>query len=136
MSMKSRILIAVLGLVLAVGALVGLFVYSSMRIDYSTVDYIESMQKGKNDFLDLANDIGVSSADDLGFRVNGDYNLTIFYGQQTIEVSRPAFESAEYRERIAKIGLEIKSKTNKEDGTIKYRVTYWGEPIDQYDLVY
>lgn len=134
MSMKYRIGVAVFGLMLGIGALVGLYIYSTQRIDYSAIDYIKEMQTGQNEFLDLANDIGVKSADDLGYRVNSDYNLTIFYGQQTIEVSRAAFESEEFRERLKQIGVEIKSKTS--DDNIKYRVTYWGVPIDRFDLVY
>lgn len=135
MSMRGRIGIAVVGLVVIIGVLVGLYIYSAQRIDYSTIDYIKEMQKGKNDFLDLANDIGVSSADDLGYRVNSEYNLTIFYGKQTIQVSRNAFESEEFRKRLSEIGVEIKSKKN-DDSTVKYRVTYWGDPIDKYDVVY
>lgn len=134
MSMKYRIGVAVFGLMLGIGALVGLYIYSTQRIDYSAIDYIKEMQTGQNEFLDLANDIGVKSADDLGYRVNSDYNLTIFYGQQTIEVSRAAFESEEFRERLKQIGVEIKSKTS--DDSIKYQVTYWGVPIDRFDLVY
>lgn len=134
MSMKYRIGVAVFGLMLGIGALVGLYIYSMQRIDYSAIDYIKEMQTGQNEFLDLANDIGVKSADDLGYRVNSDYNLTIFYGQQTIEVSRAAFESEEFRERLKQIGVEIKSKTS--DDSIKYQVTYWGVPIDRFDLVY
>lgn len=133
--MKSRILIALLGLIIVIAALVGLYIYSSQRIDYSSIDYIKKMQKGHNEFLDLANDIGVSSADDLGYRVNGEYDITIFYGQQTIEVNRSAFESAEFRERLAAIGVEIKSK-KLDDGSVKYRVTYWDDVIDEFDLVY
>lgn len=134
MSMKYRIGVAVFGLMLGIGALVGLYIYSTQRIDYSAIDYIKEMQTGQNEFLDLANDIGVKSADDLGYKVNSDYNLTIFYGQQTIEVSRAAFESEEFRERLKQIGVEIKSKTS--DDSIKYQVTYWGVPIDRFDLVY
>ena len=134
MHIKCNIAIAFVGLLLGCALLVGIYFYMFVRIDYSSIDYIYSFQKGAYVFSDLAGDIGVDSIDDLGFEVKGEYNLVIHYGRQIIKVNKNCFESEEFHRRIKLIGLEIKTHTN-EDGTILYRVESWGEPIVQWDYV-
>lgn len=134
MKIKSQILLAFFVLALLAGALIGLYAFSAVRVDTSTIDYIQGMQKGPNDFLDLANDINVSSADDVGFIVEGEYSINIHYGDQIIEMNRNCFKSEEYREALAGIGINVYTHEN-EDGTILYRVTYWGEDVDEYSRV-
>lgn len=134
MKIKSQILLAFFVLALLAGALIGLYAFSAVRVDTSTIDYIQGMQKGPNDFLDLANDINVSSADDVGFIVEGEYSINIHYGDQIIEMNRNCFKSEEYRSALEGIGINVYTHEN-EDGTILYRVTYWGEDVDEYSRV-
>lgn len=134
MKIKYNILIAALGLTLVVVALVAIYVLEGSRIDTSAVDYIYSMQKGPSKFLDLASDINVSSAEDVGFKVNADYDITIYYGDQVIPMNRNCFNSEEYRNLISKIGLKVYTRVG-DDEVIQYRVTYWGDEIDQYSIV-
>ena len=134
MQLKRNIAIAFIGLMLGVVAIVVIYFYTYLRIDYSAIDYIYSFQKGAFKFNDLANDIGVTSIDDLGFEVKGDYDIIIHYGKQVIKVNKNCLDSKEFHQRISRIGLDIKSHTN-EDGTILYRIECWGEPIEQWDYV-
>lgn len=131
---KTQIVLAALGLFIVIVALVGLYVYQNNRVDMSTIEYIQSMQKGPSDFLDLANDINVSSADDVGFIVNSEYNINIHYGSQILEMNRKCFMSEQYRKGLEKIGILVYTHVN-EDGSILYKVTYWGEEVDQYSKV-
>lgn len=133
---KRNILVAFLGLMLVCLALAALYFYEFYRIDYSAIDYIESLQKGPGNFLDLAGDIGVTSADDLGYEIKGRYNIVIHYGKQIIKMNTRCFKSDEYKDRIKRIGLEVKTHDTKdENGTILYRITYWGEEIELWSRV-
>lgn len=134
MHLRSKVVAAVLLLCVVLGTCWGLYYYTSVRIDTSTIEYIESMQKGPNDFLDLANDINVESADDIGYVVEGNYHINIHYGDQVIEMNRNCFSSDSYKAALAQIGIEVKFKEN-DDGTVKYRVTYWDTPVTQLSLV-
>ena len=134
MHIKRNIVVAFVGLVLVCTVLVLLYVYLFYRIDYSSIDYLESFQRGHFVFNDLANDIGVKSIDDLGHEVKSDYNIVIHYGKQVIQVNRRCLESPEFHKRIARIGLVIKSHKN-EDGSMLYRIECWGEPLEQWDYV-
>lgn len=131
---KSQIAIAVLGTLLVVAAAVLLYAHLYARIDYSAIDYISTLQKGANSFSDLAGDIAVESVEDLGFEVTGDYQLVIHYGKQIIKVNKNCLTSDEWKLRAGRIGIEVLTHVN-EDGTVLYRVTYWGEPITQWSLV-
>jgi len=133
--MKSQIFLASTFVLLFVLILVGAFIYMGVRIDYSTIDHITELQKSPNEFNDLSGDVDVHSSDDLGFIVNSDYSISIYYGRQIIELTPTCFKSEEYRERIAKIGLHVYTAVDEESGNILYRVTYWGEDIDQFSRV-
>ena len=135
MKMKYSILIAVFGFIIIVSGLVGLYYFEYSRIDYSAIDYIKSMQKSANNFLDLAGDIGVSSYEDLGFEQKSDYDILIHYGKQVIKVNRKCLESEEWRNRVEAIGLKIYSRVNDETEEREYKITYWGEEIDQWSRV-
>ena len=134
MKIKNQIIVAAFGLVVAVAAIIGIFLYMNNHIDYSAIDYITDNQRGPNSFSDIAGQINVHSANDLGYQVKGDYHILIFYGSMNIDVPKTAFFDSEFNQRLAKIGIVIKYRV-KEDGTIQYRVTYWDEVIDQYSTV-
>lgn len=131
---RGQMLAAILGLVIVIGALVALYIYNYVRIDYAAINHIKELQVSPNHFNDLSGDIGVESVNDLGYKVLGDYNLLIYYGQQVIKVQPNAYRSEDYRRALKEVGIEIFHHVN-DDGTILYRVTYWGEPIDEYALV-
>lgn len=131
---RSQIAAAFIVMILVAGILVGLYVYMSVRVDTSTVDYIKQMQRGPNNFLDLANDINVSSADDIGYQPKGRYSINIYYGDQIIEMNKNCFKDSSYKKKLKEIGIEVLTHEN-EDGSVLYRVTYWGEPVDEYSLV-
>lgn len=128
MHLRAKIPLCVAALVLVLGACCGLYYYTSVRVDTSSIEYIKSMQKGPNEFLDLANDINVESADDIGYIVTGEYSLNIHYGDQVIEMNRNCFSSSEYHDALASIGIRVLSK-KLDDGSIIYKVTYWDEPV-------
>lgn len=128
MHLRAKIPLCVALLVIVLGACCGLYYYTSVRVDVSTIEYIESMQKGPNEFLDLARDINVESVDDIGYIVTGEYSLNIYYGDQVIEMNRNCFKSSEYRDALATIGIRVLSK-KLDDGSIIYKVTYWDDPV-------
>lgn len=128
MHLRAKIPLCVAALVIVLGACCCLYYYTSVRVDTSSIEYIKSMQKGPNEFLDLANDINVESADDIGYIVNGEYSINIYYGDQVIEMNRNCFSSSEYRDALASIGIRVLSK-KLDDGSILYKVTYWDEPV-------
>ena len=128
MHLRAKIPLCVALLVIVLGACCGLYYYTSVRVDTSTIEYIESMQKGPNKFLDLARDINVESVDDIGYIVTGEYSLNIYYGDQVIYMNRNCFKSSEYRDALATIGIRVLSK-KLDDGSIIYKVTYWDDPV-------
>ena len=132
--MRYGVIVALFGLFLGLGSLVALYVFTAGRIDYSTINHIKDMQRGPNSFHDLSGDIAVSSADDVGYKVDGEYSLTIYYGKQIIHISPNAFKSEEFRSKIGEIGIKLYHHVN-EDGSILYKVTYWDEDIDEYVYV-
>lgn len=134
MHLKAKIIFAVFALIVVLGACCGLYYWTSVRVDTSTIEYIRSMQKHPNEFLDLAHDINVKSAADIGYVVKGEYHINIHYGDQIIEMNRNCFKDADYRSQLKAIGVAVKSK-KKEDGNVIYRVTYWGEPVTEWSLV-
>lgn len=134
MRIKREIIAASAILIMVIAALVALYVYPYSRVDMSVIEYIEQLQRGPNEFSDLAGDINVESVDDIGFIVNGDYNINIHYGDQIIEMNKNCFESAEYISALGRIGIKVFTHVN-DDGTILYKVTYWDEEVDEYSLV-
>lgn len=131
MKIGYKILICVFGILLmTIGIILVNYTLSSSP-DVSTIKHIR--ETIKND--DIAGEIGVSSADDIGFYVKGEYNILIYYGRQTINVTRKAFFSKEYREELSTIGIEIQYRVDEETGEILYRVLYRGTPVDQYSYV-
>lgn len=135
MKIGRNIIIAALGLFLVVVAIVAIYLYDYMRIDYSTIDYITGLQKGPGNFLDLSGDIDVHSYEDLGFEVKGEYDILIHYGKQVIRVNRQCLESDEWRDKVGKIGIKVYSRVDKETDERLYRITYWGEDIEQWSRV-
>jgi len=135
MSMSQRIGVAVVGLIACVGALILLYGYTSQRVDTSVIDYISQLQTSPNKFIDVSGDIGVSSANDIGYLVNSDYNIVIYYGKQVIEMNRNCFNNEVYRNKLAEIGVRVYTKTT-EDGIVDYKVTYWDVEVERFSRVY
>lgn len=135
MHLKRNIVVAFIGLLFMVVVIIGIYYWMYVRIDYSAIDYIKTMQRGANRFSDLAGDIGVESVNDLGFEVKGDYDLLIHYGRQVIKVNKQCLESKEWRQRVGAIGIRIYSKELEDTGEIVYKVTYWDEPIEEWTLI-
>ncbi len=135
MGIKQRILVVAIVLALVFGSLIGIYMYMSYyRVDTSTIEYIEQFQTGKYIFNDLANDIGVESIDDIGYKVNGDYAINIYYGKQIIEMNQACFKSDKFREALGKIGIKVLTHED-EDGTILYKVTSWDDEVKEYSTV-
>lgn len=136
MNVKWKIFFASVGFIFVMVALVGFYYFTETRMDMSTVEYIQSMQSSPNEFLDLANDINVSSAADLGYIVEGNYSINIMYGDQIIRMTKKCFESKEYRQEIAKIGLKVYVHVDENDPeNILYRVTYWDDPVEELSRI-
>lgn len=136
MNVKWKIFFASVGFIFVMVALVGFYYFTETRMDMSTVEYIQSMQSSPNQFLDLANDINVSSAEDLGYIVEGNYSINIMYGDQIIRMTKKCFESKEYRQEIAKIGLKVYVHVDENDPeNILYRVTYWDDPVGELSRI-
>lgn len=136
MNVKWKIFFASVGFIFVMVALVGFYYFTETRMDMSTVEYIQSMQSSPNQFLDLANDINVSSAEDLGYIVEGNYSINIMYGDQIIRMTKKCFESKEYRQEIAKIGLKVYVHVDENDPeNILYRVTYWDDPVEELSRI-
>lgn len=131
MTIKYKILIGAIGLAIVMSVLVGFYYYTDNREDTKTVEYIIGMQKSPNVFMDIANDINVSSADDVYYIVRGKYNIEIHYGDQIIRMTKACFTDESYRALIAKIGLEVQVHVADETKNVEYHVTYWGTPVEE-----
>ncbi|MCM1215072.1 MAG: hypothetical protein NC548_11195 [Lachnospiraceae bacterium] len=134
MHMKRNIIVVFIGICIVCAALIGIYWWMYVRIDYAAIDYIKSMQRGANNFSDLAGDIGVTDINDLGFEVKGKFDILIHYGKQVIRCNKNCLNSKEWKQKAKAIGIEVKFRINK-DESIDYRVTYWGEPIQEWSLV-
>lgn len=134
MHMKRNIILTFLGMCIVCVVLVVIYWWMFVRIDYAAIDYIKTMQKGPGKFSDLAGDIGVESVEDLGFEVKGKLNILIHYGKQVIRVNKNCLDSKEWRAKAKAIGIEVKFRID-DDGNYRYRVTYWGDPIQEWSLV-
>lgn len=135
MSMKTRIATAAIALLLVLGAAVGIYIWMDYgRIDYSTIDYISTMQKGRNQFNDLGNDINVESVDDIGYIINGYYMIDIHYGDQIITMNKKCFEDKMFRSKLERIGIKVYTHED-ENQNVQYKVTYWGEDVQEYSLI-
>lgn len=135
MHMKRNIVVVFIGFLFVCACLIGIYWWMAVRIDYAAIDYIKTMQRGPNNFSDLAGDIGVTSIDDLGFEVKGDFDVLIHYGKQVIRVNKNCLNSDEWKRKVAAIGIEVKFKLDEDGHVEKYRITYWGEPITEWSLV-
>lgn len=135
MRIKNQVLLAALALFICVCTLVGIYVYTEFRVDTSTIDYIYSMQKSPNEFLDLSNDINVSSVDDVKYIIEGEYKLRIYYGDQVIEMNRNCFNSDEFRNKLSQIGVKVYTHEDTETNEILYRVTYWEQDCTEYSRI-
>lgn len=134
--MRAKIFLTAFGISLLAAACFLLYYYTDTRVETSTIDYIEKMQRSPNKFNDLAKDINVSSADDIGFIVKDNYVIDIFYGEQIIRMTRACFQSKEYRTKLAKIGIKVYVHVNPDDANdIKYRVTYWDTDVDELSRI-
>lgn len=131
---RYAIVLAFIVLLLLIVVLVCIYGYSKYHVDYSAIEHIKMSQKGPNNFSDLAHDIDVSGPDDIGFIVKGEYDIEIHYGKQIISMHRKCFSDAKYKQALAEIGIEVKYHVN-DDGTILYKVTYWGTEVDEYSMV-
>ena len=134
MHLKRNIIITFIGLCFICVCLIGIYWWMYIRIDYAAIDYIKTMQKGPNNFSDLAGDIGVEDINDLGFEVKGKLNILIHYGKQVIRVNKNCLASEEWKRKAKAIGIVVKFKVD-EDGNYQYRVTYWDDPITEWSLV-
>ena len=134
MHLKRNIAVASNGFLLVVLALIGIYVYMNFRIDTSSMEYIRQFQKGAFNFIDLANDIGVSSIDDIGYEVKGKYNILIHYGKQVIKVNERCLRSEDFKAKASAIGLKILTHEN-EDGTVMYKITCWDQPCTEWSRV-
>lgn len=134
MHLRAKIPLCVAALMIVLGACCALYYYTSVRVDTSTIEYIESMQKGPYEFLDLASDINVESVDDIGYIVKGEYQIVIHYGDQVIEMNRNCFGNSSYHDALGKIGLKVLSK-KLDDGSVVYKVTCWNEPVTEWSRV-
>lgn len=132
--MKNKIIAASVCLVLSIFTIVALYVYLTYRIDYSAINHIKKAQIGANKFADMADDISVESVDDIYFIVRSKFDIQIHYGKQIINMNLTCFKSDEFHERLSEIGIEVKFR-EKDDGTIEYRVTYWGEKVEEKALI-
>lgn len=135
MKISRNIVFAAIAFMFVVFALILVYLYDYTRIDYSSIDYIEGLQKGPSNFLDLSGDIGVESAEDLGYEVKGEFDILIHYGKQVIRVNKQCLDSEEWNRRAAKIGIKVYTKISEETGERLYQVTYWGEKITRWSRV-
>lgn len=134
--MKARIVVAATALFIAIGALMGVYVYMTyFRVDMSTIKHIQELQKGPNEFNDMSGDINVESVDDLGFIIHGDYDIDIHYGSQIISMNKNCFKSQEFRDRLSKIGVKVYTHADDNGKNVQYKITYWGEDIVELSRV-
>ena len=135
MSTRKQLILASIALLLVVSALVGIYVYSAyFNVSTASIDYISSMQKGKNKFQDMAGDINVKSVEDIHYKVNSDWNIVIKYGDQYITMNHAAFRNSKYRAKLSNIGIHVYTHVNA-DKTVEYKLTYWDDPVEEYSII-
>lgn len=131
MNIRGKIFGASFCLLAVMAALVGFYLYMDyFRVDTSTIDYLEQAQTSNFKFSDLSGDIAVESIDDIGYVVEGPYQINIHYGRQRIKVNQQCFKSKEYMEALKRIGIVIKTHEN-EDGSVVYKVTCWKQDVQE-----
>lgn len=135
MHLRRNILLGFIGTLIVNILLVLVYYYIFLYVDYSTINYIKSNMRGANSFTDMAGDIKVESADDIGYEVVGEFRLNIRYGEQIVKVNKNCLKSEKWKLAAKGIGLEIKYRVDEETGDIKYKVTYWGTPVTEYSLI-
>ena len=135
MYIKRNIIFSFIFMLFALMSVVGIYWYSYVRIDYSSIDYIKSLQKGPKVFTDLSGDIGVDSVDDLGFEVKGEYDILIHYGKQIIKVNKQCLMSDEWKNKAEAIGIKVLSRVDKDTNKRLYRITFWGDEVDEWSRV-
>lgn len=131
----SKVIIAAISFLLVAGVAGAIWYYQSTAVDYTTVRFIKQYQKSRNNFNDISGMINVEGVDDIGYTIEGDMNLRIKYGDQTIKVTPKAFADNQFLTELAGIGIEIMYRTDPDTGKLQYRVTYWGEPVSLYQVI-
>ena len=134
MGIGKRIAVVVMFLVVAGAAVFGIFYYTAVRIDDSVVDELIAAQKGPYKFVDVANDIGVASVEDLGFVNNGDWNVSLYYGKKIIKINKRALESQEFKDKLKQLGIVVMFREDDE-GKVQFRITSWDEEVTQWSRV-
>lgn len=129
MKFKQRVILSAIVLVLVVSAGIFGYYYVTTRQDYTVINYITKMQVRPNKFIDYGKDINVSSANDLGY-ILSDGKIILSYGEQIIEIQKDSLKSQEFVDKLAYIGIVVKQHGDQ------YKITYWGEEIDEWVNIY
>lgn len=136
MNIKWRVLVASIFMFIAVAVLGGLYAYMTyFRVNYGPLNHILDLQSSPGEFMDIGNDINVSSPDDVKYIVNGNYLIDIHFGDQIISMNKECFKDDEYRSKLDQIGIKVLTHEDEETGKVKYKITYLGERIEQLSRV-
>lgn len=92
---------------------------------YASINLIKSKINGRGELQDYDNEIGVTSIDDIGYKMK-DGKIQIHYGKIVIIVGKDELKSKDFNRALLDVGIEIKKKK----GT--YHVYYKGEEIDRW----
>lgn len=129
--------IALIGIVILIGAVigVGLLYYSENKTNYDVIKLIHDRQKRPNEFIDMDGQVCVEDVYDLGYILK-DSKIELHYGVQVIDIPYRTLDDEEWMEALSTIGIKVYRRVDEETGETLYRLTYWGDVIQEWSKVY
>lgn len=134
MGLGKRIGVITLLIVVVGVAVFGIYYLLDTRVDISIIEEIRDAQKGPYKFSDIGNEIDAHSIEDIGFKDNGDWNISLYYGKKVIKINKNCMEDQDFMSALKDIGIEMKFRED-ENGTPQYKITCWGEEVQQWSRV-
>lgn len=126
MKIVKNVSILLLLLVIGVGGYFG-YRYMNRNSTDDNIQYIRDHINSRGELVDLQNDLGVKTVEDIRFFLD-DETAKIVFGKVKLVFPAETFTSKETRDKIATIGFEVRQ--NKKTGRI---LLYWhGEEVERW----
>ena len=131
--MKASIILTGLIILLVGIGYLGVQYFSDTKVDYTAINEIKSSMLSPGVFYRGESTVCVESVDDLGF-VRKSSSINLYYGKIVVNIPYKALDNSEFMKALSDIGITVYTRQNDE-GDTEYRLTYWGEPIEEWSRV-
>lgn len=131
--MGAKIVFAGIAVLLCVGVYIFTEYYTTNKPDTNAIETIKENMRSPGRFYTGETTVQVHSVEDLGF-VCKPKCINLHYGKILVEIPYKALEDEEYQQLLADIGITVYSRVD-ENGNTKYKLTYWGETIEEWSRV-